>query len=164
MIVLSIQPHLLLNHFPVVGCLIAVFLWLYTFIKHTRDLVLLCYVFSVVVAISGIVAAITGEQAEKSVEQYNQAEIEGKPKESPDKEKIVFSEQSLKWMEKHEESGLFFRNLMFLLLIAGSIGWIAPRYRTRMLMYICIAILAASLYFAFDAAHTGGMIRHPEIR
>ncbi|MCS7076835.1 MAG: hypothetical protein NZ455_09010 [Bacteroidia bacterium] len=161
---LSVQPHLLFNHFPVIGCFIGICLWLYAYIKRTKDVLLLSYIFSAVVGASGIIAAMTGEQAENKVKEYNQAEMNGKPLESPDKEKIVFSPQSLEWMEKHQESGIFFRNLMVLLLIASSIGIIAPRYRTPMLMYVCMTILGASLYFAFDAAHTGGMIRHPEIR
>jgi hypothetical protein len=164
MIPIAVQPHLLFNHFPIIGCLIAVFLWVYTIIKNSRELLLLSYIFSAIVGLSGIVAAMTGEKAEESIKTYNQAELNGKPIESPDKEKIVFSPQSLEWMEKHEHSGEFFRNLMILLLLASSVGIIAPKYRTRMLMYVCIAILAASLYFAFDAGHTGGMIRHPEIR
>lgn len=161
---IAVQPHLLFNHFPIIGCLIAIFLWIYTIIKSSRELLLLCYIFSAIVGASGIIAAVTGEQAEESIKTFNQAEMTGKPMESPDKEKIVFSPQSLEWMEKHEHAGEFFRNLMVLLLLASSIGIIAPRYRTRMLMYVCITILATSLYFAFDAGHTGGMIRHPEIR
>ncbi len=139
--------HLLVNHFPIVGVilatlvLIAGFLFKNTSVKLTA---LGLYVFS---ALSSLAAYFTGEQAEEVVEH------------------LAGISETL--IHTHEELAEFFHISTLILGALALIAAILHYRRSRYTRYFFIAVFvvaAVDIYAAIQTGRSGGEIRHTEIR
>jgi len=139
--------HLLVNHFPIVGVilatlvLIAGFLFKNTSVKLTA---LGLYVFS---ALSSLAAYFTGEQAEEVVEH------------------LAGISETL--IHTHEELAELFHISTLILGALALITAILHYRRSRYARYFFIAIFvvaAVDIYAAIQTGRSGGEIRHTEIR
>ncbi|MGA7216148.1 MAG: hypothetical protein WCE49_07960 [Terrimicrobiaceae bacterium] len=142
-----VHLHLMLNHVPVLGvafglALVGLSLW-----RKSEELKRVSLGFLIVVAALSIPAYLTGEPAEKIVEDL--------PGVSEDV------------IEQHEEAA----QVAFVgVLILGAValcGLIFFRGETRVPNWLSVTVLVMSvIVFALMAwtANLGGLIRHPEIR
>ena len=140
------EIHLLLNHIPVVGLFFVVALLTYALIRKNVPLVNICVVFTLLLAVVTIPVNNSGEEAEEIVEEMGR-----------DHDLI----------HEHEEAAEL---ALFLMLGLGGIciAYIFLLKRNEYVAHILSIILLAgclgtSIYMA-QVAHSGGEIRHPEIR
>ena len=157
---LRISPahaHLLLNHFPIIGFIIGVTLFmaaLYSRSDHLKQAALVAFV---VIALVTIPAYVTGNAA---------AEAMCVPiASSPD----VCTDPNISLPLIHAHEGIAFLALL-LIAATGGCAWLGLwQYRHllriadwNVVMIACLSI--AALILASIAANIGGEIRHPEIR
>lgn len=139
--------HLLVNHFPIVGVILATLVLIAGFIfKNTSVKVtaLGLYVFS---ALSSIVSYLTGEQAEEVVEH------------------LAGISETL--IHTHEEFAEFFHITTLILGALALLTLILHYRRSPYVRYLFIAIFIAAavdIYAAKQTGTSGGEIRHSEIR
>jgi uncharacterized membrane protein YeaQ/YmgE (transglycosylase-associated protein family) len=143
-----VHLHLLLNHLPVIGTVVAIALLGYAVLRRSPELVRVGLGMFVLLALAGAVVYLTGEPAEELVE--------GLP---------GVSEAIL---ERHEEAALF---ATILLGVVGAValgGLLAFRTRaTGIPRGFAAAALLLALLPAGAMGYTanlGGQIRHTEIR
>jgi uncharacterized membrane protein len=140
--------HLLLNHLPVIGTLVALLLLAYAQLRGSQELTRASLGIFAIAAVMGLAAFLTGEPAEHVVKRL------------PGIEKSAIHE--------HEEAALV---ATWLLGVVGAVslgGLIGFRKRTGGVpRRFGVLVLALSLFPALAMARTanlGGKIRHPEIR
>jgi uncharacterized membrane protein YeaQ/YmgE (transglycosylase-associated protein family) len=143
-----VHLHLLLNHLPVIGTIVAILLLGYALLRRSAELVRVSLGMFVLLALTAAVVYLTGEPAEELVE--------GLP---------GVSEAIL---ERHEEAALVATILL------GSVGAVAlggllvfrkrvtgiPRGFAALALLLALVPAAAMGY----TANLGGQIRHTEIR
>lgn len=138
--------HLLANHIPVIGSMLAVFVLIfgmYTANSNTKNA---AYFLFVIAAVGGVITYLTGEGAEETVES-----IAG------------ISEQSV---ETHEDLGLYSLVSLIILGLASLASLIAGfknSVLSKPLAYITLFIALITFGIAAYTANSGGKIRHPEI-
>lgn len=138
--------HLMINHAPVVGIPIAIFILLVGLYMKERGVMNVGLVLAVLVALASIPAYLTGEEAEDVVE------------------KLPGVSESL--IEEHEEAA---EPALVVTLVAGGIALlsiVAGRIRRELLpkaVVIVVVCLLVSGGLMARAANLGGQIRHPEI-
>jgi uncharacterized membrane protein len=139
--------HLLVNHFPIVGVILATLVLIAGFLlknASVKDTALGLYVFS---ALSSLAAYFTGEQAEEIVE--NLAGIS---------ETLIHT---------HEEFAEFFHITTLILGALALLTFILHYRRSHYVRYLFIALFvvaAVDVYAAIQTGRSGGEIRHTEIR
>jgi hypothetical protein len=143
-----VHLHLLLNHVPVIGTIVAIGLLAYAVVRRSPELVRVSLGMFVLLALAGAVVYLTGEPAEELVE--------GLP---------GVSEAIL---ERHEEAALVATTLLGLVGAVSLGGLLAFRERAA---GIPRGFAAATLLLALVpagamgyTANLGGQIRHTEIR
>jgi uncharacterized membrane protein YeaQ/YmgE (transglycosylase-associated protein family) len=143
-----VHLHLLLNHLPVIGTIVAILLLGYALLRRSAELVRVSLGMFVLLALTAAVVYLTGEPAEEL--------FEGLP---------GVSEAIL---ERHEEAALVATILL------GSVGAVAlggllvfrkrvtgiPRGFAALALLLALVPAAAMGY----TANLGGQIRHTEIR
>lgn len=142
-----VHLHLLLNHipllFPVAALLVLIFSWMAGSEAVRRAGYLL-----LIVGAAGAGAAIaSGDRAEDAVEQL-----------------AGISEQDV---ERHEQAAETFAWMAYVLGALAIAGLFISHFRKSWSDMAAAAILLLTVitfYFAWQAGHSGGMIRHPEIR
>jgi len=139
--------HLALNHFPVIGLAIGIFVLLFGFLlrkDQVKETALAIFIFSALMAIA---ANYTGEGAEDLVEN-----LPG------------ISEQ---YIETHEDKAEVFLTMM---LVLGGISLITlilaiKKMKWAIYGYILVILIAiATAFAAKEVGTSGGEIRHTEIR
>jgi hypothetical protein len=139
--------HLALNHFPVVGIPLGVFLLGFALYRRSRDLTLASFWLLAGLALVTLFVYLTGEPAEELVE--------------------GLAGVSEPLMERHEAAALAATVATAILGIAAAVGLVRSRggrsdprrYATAVLL---LALLASGV-LAWTA-NLGGQIRHSEIR
>jgi hypothetical protein len=144
----AVHLHLLLNHLPVIGTIVAILLLAWAVLRRSPELTRASLALFVLLALAGIVVYLTGEPAEESVEH------------------LAGVSESM--IESHEEAALLAT------LLLGGLGAVAlgglvafrrrvggiPRGFATLALLLSLAPAAGMGY----TAYVGGQIRHSEIR
>lgn len=141
------HAHLFSNHFPVIGSIITFIFFVYAIIRKRDDLIRLSLWFFVVIALLIIPVYLTGEPAEKSIEN-----LPG-----------ITEELS----EKHESAALISLIIIDAIGVAALIGIVAFKKDRKIPDWFVYSIATAAIGFIISigiTANLGGEIRHTEIR
>jgi len=138
--------HLVLNHMPVIGFLLATLLLLVAWLRRSRELQTVALLGVLLVALSAIPAYMTGEPAEEQIEH------------APGIEKET--------IEAHEESATVSLTIGLLAGVAALVTLVRGRggrglSRAGVTVTLVLALTAAIALGV--TANRGGHIRHPEI-
>jgi uncharacterized membrane protein len=142
-----IHVHLLLNHIPIIGTIIALGLFLLGILSKSDDLKRASYVIFAGLALLAIPSYMSGSAAEKAIQKTPGV--------------------SLDFLRAHNDSAVL--SLLFM-EITGLFAWLGLwQYRrfARSANWNIALVLVLSLvtfYFMSITGNTGGEIRHPEIR
>lgn len=141
------QVHLMLNHFPIAGSFLVVFLLLVAFIFKMRELILSGMIIAIIAGVCMIAMDLSGEGAEDLV-----------------KNKPGVTRELIHEHEEAAEAALVVMELSAVL----AIGWfVAKNKKPNWASKLEIGVLVFSIVSAgliANTAHLGGMIRHEEIR
>ena len=136
-----VHIHLLLNHIPVIGVFIGLFVLLYGTVKKSEDIKRASLLLFLLFALISIPVYLTGEPAEEVVEDL--------PGVSHD------------FIEEHEESALF----SFISILAlGLLSLIGLVVRNQKIYSVCLILALIAGGLVSWTANLGGQIRHSEIR
>lgn len=139
--------HLLTNHFPIIGTLIAIAILLYAFMARNKAVANTGLLLAGIMALMSIPVFLSGEGAEHMVE--------GQP---------GISEY---FLEEHEELG---KTAFWVILGAGAVALLALVINTlrsamsRTWTGIALLVLVGSFALTAYVGYLGGQINHPEIR
>ncbi len=139
--------HLMLNHFPIIGLIISLLLFIISRIYRNngiRQAALITFVFTGIMALA---AYFSGTQAEDMMEELLPA--------------------SGHLIEAHEDGGLYFMIICVFLGALAAISLYLEKKEFKYLRYLHIGIIVISLlglYVGRAVATGGGEIRHTEIR
>lgn len=141
----SVQMHLALTHVPVILSLVGLIMLIVAFSKKNTTLIKSSYVLLLVSGVAAVPVFLTGEGAEKAVENLPGV-----------MEAII---------EKHEKMATLAMTsiaITGLLALAALISFRLGTARWFKLVMLLLAIAAGGLMM--QTAHFGGQIRHTEIR
>ena len=139
--------HLLLNHFPIIGTIIGLGLYLFSLLGRSDDLKRASFVIFTGISLLSIPTYMSGNGAAEKIQKL------------PDVSKAVLA--------AHNNAALV---SLFFIEFTGFFAWFALwQYRrwSRARNWTVIAVLlfsVASVYFMAVTGNTGGEIRHTEIR
>ena len=139
--------HLLLNHFPTIGFIIGIVLFVAGLIARSDHIKQAALVVFVAIALLTIPTYCTGNMAERAL------------RANPDAPKQL--------MLEHESAAFF---SLMVMCIAGGFAWLGLWQYRRMLhlprwnVAVILLLAAVTLGLVSRAANIGGEIRHPEIR
>lgn len=140
--------HLVLNHFPIIGSAIAIFVLLIGIIKKSDDVKKVSVLILILTALVTIPVYLSGENA--------QAKVEGN-----------YDDIDESFIDSHEDFALY----SFIAMdIAGAIGLIAmflykkPKPLPDSFAYFMLVLLFIVNGMMAYTANLGGKIHHPEIR
>jgi uncharacterized membrane protein len=138
--------HLLLNHFPIVGAVLGVFLFGLALLRNSAELAKVAFGLFVLLGVIGGVVYITGGSAEEAVEH-----LPG------------FSSALL---ERHEDAALVATVLMGVAGVIAALLLVSFRRRAvpRWMLTAALLVAVSSVGVIGYAANLGGQIRHTEIR
>ncbi len=144
----AVQWHLMLNHLPVAGCLFALLLFLAAAILNQRVLYCAACALLLLSALLTLPVYFTGQEAVPTVEALD-----------PSAEPLLAT---------HGLMGRFALNFM-LLAGAAAVVLLVREWRrfndpVRLASLLAIGALLLACAFMAYVAHTGGLVRHPEIR
>jgi uncharacterized membrane protein len=139
--------HLIFNHIPVIGMLIAVVFFLVS-LFHGKDILIKASLWLIFfVALSAVPAYLTGDPAHEYLEH------------TPGLRHDLIHEH-----EDAAEVAFVSAMILGLLALLGLVGYRQRRRLSR--LYLFLVLLAALVVLALmaGAANQGGKIRHPEVR
>ena len=138
--------HLLITHLPIYGSILGAVVLCFGMLSRSRSTCNAAYLILLIAAVGGVVAFLTGEPAEETVEN--------------------FSGISKNLIEEHEESAnltLILISIMGLLsCVALFISWKSAKF-IRSLPIIVLIISIACFGAAARTGYLGGKIRHTEV-
>lgn len=140
--------HLLLNHFPIIGTAISIFVLLTGILKKSDDVKKTAILILILTAFVTIPVYLTGDKAQEMIE-GNYDDVEES------------------YIEPHEDLALY----SFIAMdIAGAIGLLSllmyrkPKILPNSFTYFILAVLLIVNGMMAYTANLGGKIHHPEIR
>lgn len=140
--------HLVLNHFPVIGSAIAIFILLIGLLKKSDDIKKVSVMVLILTALVTIPVYLTGDKA--------QAKIEGN-----------YEDVDEEFIDQHEDFALY----SFIAMdITGAVGLLSlllykkPKTLPNSFAVLLLAMLLAVNGMMAYTANLGGRIHHPEIR
>jgi uncharacterized membrane protein len=140
--------HIILNHFPVIGSAIAIFVLLIGIVKKSDDVKKVSVLILVLTAFVTIPVYLSGEDAEEMIEgNYEDVDEE--------------------YIHAHEDFALY---SFIAMNIAGAIALISmflhkkPKTLPNSFAYFLLAVLIVVNGMMAYTANLGGKIHHPEIR
>lgn len=140
--------HLVLNHFPIIGSAIAIFVLLIGILKKSDDVKKVSVLILILTALVTIPVYLTGEKA--------QAKVEGN-----------YEDVDEDFIDAHEDFALY---SFIAMNIAGALGLVAvflyrkPKTLPNSFAYFLLAVLLIVNGMMAYTANLGGKIHHPEIR
>ena len=140
--------HLVLNHVPVIGTAIAIFVLLIGILKKSDDVKKVSVLILILTALITIPVYLTGDKAQEKIEgNYEDVDEE--------------------YIDSHEDFALY----SFIAMdIAGAVGLIAmflfrkPKTMPNSFAFLMLALLLIVNGMMAYTANLGGRIHHPEIR
>lgn len=141
------QLHLLFNHFPIVGLIIGVLVLAVGFFMKGEIVIKTALCIILGASLFAIPAFATGEGAEEIVE--------------------AISDVSHDIIHHHEEEGEQFFYLTIVMALLSLSALLVSNFRPKLYRGLKIAVLAVGIFTALmgmRAGHSGGEIRHPEVR
>ncbi len=140
--------HLVINHFPIIGSAIAIFVLLIGIIKKSDDVKKVSVLILVLTALVTIPVYLSGEKA--------QAKVEGN-----------YEDVEEEYIDAHEDFALY----SFIAMdIAGALALVSmllhkkPKILPNSFAYFILAVLIVVNGMMAYTAYLGGKIHHPEIR
>jgi len=145
--------HLLLNHWPIIGAFVGLFLFLVAFFANSDDLKQTSLAFFTILALLTLPPYMSGDVANEVLKQSNPAAV---PKD------LVSTHQGAAWLS------LVFMEITGAVALLGlwqfsrmSRPAPGPVARWNFAVVLCLSIVTAGLMMV--TGNTGGAIRHPEI-
>lgn len=141
-----VHIHLMLNHIPVIGMILALFLFAVAAVKRSDELVKVILALFILLAVVSIPVYLTGEPAEDAVEHL------------PGVSRDIIHE--------HEDAAAFALASVDVLGVASLVGLFLFR-RSALPQWFVAVILVLSLVTSAIMVRTGnlgGQVRHSEIR
>lgn len=138
--------HLVLTHFPIGGIFFALLLVGYAAYRNNKELNRLALGFVVLVALSGVPAYLSGEEAEDIVEDLSGISHDN--------------------IEEHEEAALpalIGLEVTGVFALAGLILYSGSKIYPKWFLPTLLVLVAVSAGLVAGTANLGGRIRHPEI-
>lgn len=133
----AVHIHLLLNHFPIVGYLIILFIFLHGIYRKNEEFNFVSLWFLIFLSIITIIVYFSGHKAEELLE--NQLNKE--------------------YIEIHEEFALWTFILSIILLLSSIVSLITKKFRIFVFIILLLTIISSSI-----TGFYGGQIKHDEIR
>jgi len=143
----AVHIHLLLNHFPIIGLLVATALLIWAVLRKNVSLQKTASVIIIAMALIAIPVFLTGEPAEESVE-----DLQG------------VSEQVI---EEHEDAAKFALILMEITAVTAIGALVISKNKEALAQKLLYGVTMLSVVTCVAMARTGylgGQIRHSEIR
>ena len=142
----TVHLHLLLNHVPVIGTIVGLFLLAWAVFRRDQGLARVTLGLFAILAVVALAAFLTGEPAEEAVEG-----LAGVTEEA---------------IERHEEAALLATIALGLLGAAslGALVWFRHRALPRRVMAMLLALALVPAGAMAWTANLGGQIRHSELR
>lgn len=139
--------HLIMNHIPVIGMLIAV-VFLIASLFHGKDILIKASLWMLFfVALSAIPAYLTGDPAHEYLEH------------TPGLRNDLILEH-----EDAAEVAFVSSMILGLLALLGLVGYRQRRRLSRLYLFLVLLASLVVLALVAGAANQGGKIRHPEVR
>jgi uncharacterized membrane protein len=138
--------HMVFNHFPIIGLFFGIGILAYGIIKKQTILVNTAYVIFIICMIMGKATMMTGEGAEKIVEELG---------------------ISHDIIHEHEEIAETFMKVLYGLGILSILGLVAnfKKYaKASIVSYVVLILAIGSAVLSKNVGTSGGEIRHTEIR
>lgn len=142
-----IQLHLALNHFPVVGLFVALILLIAALLLKTAILRKAAYLIIIGIGILIPIIEWSGEESEEILEDHYEVSHDA--------------------IHTHEEAGERASLLFYLVAMTAVVGFGSEFYMFSIRTVIAGVVLVVGLItlgFSLNAAHSGGLIRHPELQ
>jgi uncharacterized membrane protein len=139
--------HLLLNHYPIVGSIIAFMLLFVGFFMKNKSVINAALVIAVLIGLITIPVFLTGEAAEHKVE-----DLAG---------------TSEFYLEEHEDIGktaFLTMNIAAILSLIALVVNLISRKTSRIITAIALLAIAATVAIMVYTGYLGGKIRRPELR
>ncbi|HYR11541.1 MAG TPA: hypothetical protein VEQ60_27410 [Longimicrobium sp.] len=142
----TVHLHLLLNHVPVIGTIIGLFLLAWAVFRKDQGLARATLALFAVLAVVALVTFLTGEPAEEAVEGL-----------------AGVSEGTI---ERHEEAALLATIALGVVGAASlsALVWFRRRALPRRVMTLMLALAPVPAAAMAWTANLGGQIRHSELR
>ena len=138
--------HLLINHFPVIGGILATIIILSGIVLKNETVKRTAYCVFIVAAITAVFTFLSGEGAEEIVE------------------KISGINENL--IENHEEKAAFALWTNIIVGVLSAIGLYLSFKSSKLsgvFSFVVLLVSFITIYFSWQAGNSGGKIRHPEI-
>ncbi len=138
--------HLLTNHFPILGNLFCILLFVWAAIRRKKELTLLALGITVLVAASGYVADYTGGPAHRAIKGLSGVDNNA--------------------FKQHTQAANLALNILYANGAAALISLILLLRKKKLanaMILLTFALCLVSAFFLYRVGYYGGLIRHPEI-
>lgn len=142
----TVHFHLLVNHFPIIGGILATIIMLAGLIIKNETVKKTAYFLFIFSALISVPTFFSGEQAEETVE------------------KIAGIDENM--IEKHEEKADFALWSSIVTGVVSIIGLYLSFKNSQLrgvISFVVFLVSLVTIYFAWEAGESGGKIRHTEI-
>ena len=139
--------HMVVNHFPIVGIIVAIGILIAGLLNKNQSIINTAYVLFIIGAVFGILSMNTGEGAEELVEDM----------------------PGIGWKIIHEHEELA-EKMALLLDVLGILSLVGFYFqyknnpKQKLVSYLLLVLSIASLFVIQKVGTSGGEIRHTEIR
>ncbi|WP_309608713.1 hypothetical protein [Flavobacterium sp.] len=138
--------HLLINHFPIIGCVFGLGILIFGIILKNKTLQNTAYILFIIVMFTGKASMFTGENAEDIVEELG---------------------ISKDLIHEHEEHAETFMNIVYALGVVSIISLFANiknHPKSNLIAFLTLILAVVALVLSKSVGTSGGEIRHTEIR
>jgi uncharacterized membrane protein len=142
-----LHVHLLLNHLPIVGTLLGIFVLLLALWRRSEHTEVVAYFLFIISSVGAVITYLTGEGAEDAVEH-----IQGISKAA---------------IESHEDFSIYALFALILLGLGAIVGIILVQRKSRLakkMRSILLILSVISFILVAWTGYLGGQIRHTELR
>jgi len=142
----TVHWHLVLNHFPIIGTLLAIIVMVYGLLRKNSESALLGGLLVLGMAVISIITMQTGEAAEEAIE--------------------ALAGINKTMLEKHEDAAKVANIILvvagLLALISTVLNYLKPQV-FRAAVFVTLLVSVTAFGFMAYTGYLGGQIRHTEI-
>lgn len=142
----TVHWHLVLNHFPIIGTLLAIIVMVYGLLRKNSESALLGVLLVLGMAVISVITMQTGEAAEEAIE--------------------AIAGINKTMLEKHEDAAKVANIILvgagLLALISTVLNYLKPQV-FRAAVFVTLLVSATAFGFMAYTGYMGGQIRHTEI-